>query len=212
MNQSQSIGSSIKCFKRSGGYQAIGTHFLIIMNFDSPEEEYYYNWLIELQNDGYIKSIQREPEYELYPEVRINDKPVLRASNYKPDFIVVWEEKARGVFFFTESCKFKSMITELKSKHFAHQNETEEYYSVVDVKGTFAARGNSSTIKFPIIQKQMYYRYNIYVNKIMPLHRKNGLFAKTFTPQKQSYTKKGELRKLSWKIVSLSEFIELKTK
>jgi hypothetical protein len=185
----------------------------MIMTFDSPEEEYYFHWLSELKDEGYIKDIQREPQYELYPEVKINDKIILRASVYKPDFIVIWTKKAKDVFYFTEDSKYKSILTELKSKHFAHYDEIQKYYySVVDVKGTFAARGNSSTIKFPIIQKQMYYRYKTYVNKIMPLHVKSGLFSRTFTPQKCSYTKKGELRKLKWKIKSLSEFIKETTK
>ena len=182
------------------------------MEFDSPEEEYYYKWIIELKNAGYVKSVQREPIYELFPEERIKDKVILRQSVYKPDFIVVWNENAKGIFFFTDTCNFKSIIVELKSKHFAHLNEQGEYYSIIDVKGTFAARGNSSTIKFPIIQKQMYFRYKIYVNKIMPLHPKNGLFAKTFTPHDCSYTKKGELRKLKWKIIGLSDFIKTKVK
>jgi len=179
----------------------------MIMTFDSPEEEYYYNWLLELKEKGYVHSIEREPEYELFPEVKIKDKVILRASIYKPDFIVIWEDKAKDIFYFTEDSKFKSIIVELRSKHFAHKDElTNKYYSVVDVKGTFAARGNSSTIKFPIIQKQMYYRYKIYVNKIMPLHPKNGLFASTFTPKDFAYTKKGKLRNLKWKIKTLSEF------
>jgi hypothetical protein len=181
--------------------------FLIIMTFDSPEEEYYYDWLTELKEQGYIHSIEQEPEYELFPEVKIKDKTILRCSMYKPDFIIIWEDKAKDVFYFTEESNFKSIIVELKSKHFAHKDKlTERYYSVVDVKGTFAARGNSSTIKFPIIQKQMYYRYKIYVNKIMPLHSKSGLFANTFTPKKFYYTKKGKLKTLKWKLKSLSEF------
>ena len=42
------------------------------MKFDSPEERHYYNWLIELQDLGYIKEIQSQPEYEIFTALSLD--------------------------------------------------------------------------------------------------------------------------------------------
>ena len=50
----------------------------------------------------------------------------------------------------------------------------------IDVKGEFAGRTNSTQYTFPIKQKWMYDKYQIYVNKIVP----SKLFKQTFEPAK----------------------------
>jgi hypothetical protein len=183
------------------------------ITFDSKEEEYYTQWLIELAEQGYIKEFHIQPEpYEIFPTVKLEfdgkEKSVMRGMTYTADFKIIWHKKAKDIFFFNEDTKISSFTKELKSRHFAqYSEECEAYVSIVDVKGTFASRHNSTLIKFPLIQKIMYHTKGIYINKIMPLHKVKGLFANTFTPKKYTLTDTGKIRKINWEVRTLEDYI-----
>lgn len=212
------------------------------MKFDSKEEKYFYDWLKELDSLGYIKDITDQPRFDLLDSVSINinkvnksrsyfineerekdgkkrklkskDYHLLRGLSYTPDFKIVWNEKARGIFYFLKGDTiYDTPITKYLKTRFLGHKKNGEHVTIIEIKGTFAARHNSTNIKFPLLQKFMYHYHNIYVNKIMPLHKKKGLFAKTFTPKTYLTTDKtNKKRKIHWKIKSVHNYLEEATK
>ena len=197
-----------------------------MMKFDSPEEKYFYDWLTELKAKGFVDKVIAEPKYNLLDPVEISVKKQLKASTkedklslmqgltYKADFLIIWkEEVARGIFCFCEEDVIQHKGKALKAMLLAKYNKDNNLYSVVDIKGTFAARHNSTTIKFPLLQKILYHLHGVFVQKVMPLHKTSGLFALTFTTQSYWYTeKKKQLRKTQWEKRSLADYLaKLKT-
>ena len=192
------------------------------MTFDSPEERYFYDWLTDLKAESFVEEVIAEPEYKLLDPVKIRTKKQLKTKvkeeesllmhglSYKPDFEIVWnEEKARGIFCFCEGDVLeKSFSKSIESMMVARKTADGKLVSTIDIKGTFAARHNSSTIKFPLLQKFLYNLKGIFVQKVMPLHKTRGLFASTFTPQSYWYTeKKKQLRKTKWIKLTLADYL-----
>jgi len=67
---------------------------------------------------------------------------------------------------------------------------------VVDTKGGFAGLNNNSAITFPIKQKLLWHKKEIYAQKIIP----RDWFAKTWIPKKCLITKLGKVSKSAWKL------------
>lgn len=147
--------------------------------FDSTEEDYFYEWLLELQNNSYIDYIHsNKKSYKLNKVVlakaKLKKKQVtlIKQKTYTPDFIIRFTEKARGIFFYDNGDEKSSLF-------YCHNNRRLCY---IDVKGSFT-RNLTSSITFPDRQLLMYTRHNIYVNKVIPIGKDDKcLFAKTFTP------------------------------
>jgi hypothetical protein len=89
------------------------------------------------------------------------------------------------------------------------------FFSVIDVKGNF--NQNDAWRRFSIDQKWVYQKYNIHVNKIIPMPRitKKGkaspasaLFMKTFLPQRILYTDKSlKERKINFKFRMIEDYL-----
>lgn len=197
--------------------------------------EWYFN---ELKENGFIKSIHREP-YSLkvtdkkklnryrYKESKngiqenIEEYLFLRDANYTPDYLIVWEEKARDYFF--------NMIDQpkrLDCPFMAQTSSQGDIISLCDVKPTAVGATfghNTSGYTFPIIQKVLFQFYGIYINKTVPIplvskgEIKSGnnvaLFTTTFVPNRYLLTDSGQqARKINYFVRSLKEYLSRREK
>jgi len=144
--------------------------------FDSTEERYFYDWLIELYNAGMIDWIYSERKtYRIVDEVRANRLVQLKTKSkiqsfvltkkrdYTPDFIFKFNEKALGLFYYDQHSGYKNR------PYFYCNNNRGIIY--LDIKGEFAGKLNSSAT-FPDRQSLMGTRFNIYVQKVIPFAKK----------------------------------------
>lgn len=194
---------------------------------DSREEEMFFEYLTELKDAGYITEIIYQPEsFELSPERCVGasvtkrndevDKSIVLAKKhlYTADFDVTWDESAHGLFYWQEGGVYpNNFYPYRKSSHdsfipfFAQQGS-----SLIDVKGEFIGRNNTSAITFPINQKWLLSQ-GVYVQKVVVSLTEKGIFARTFTPQsvvKSEVYKVGDKKgsgKLKYNYISLKEYV-----
>jgi hypothetical protein len=94
---------------------------------------------------------------------------------------------------------------DLYNRNFIFIAQRKTNFSVIDVNGTFAGPHNNSAVTFTLYQKWVYQKYNIYVQKIIP----DNLFKESFTPIKYLLTdKSGRARKIDYKTISISQYLE----
>ena len=183
--------------------------------WESDEEYHYYSWLTSLQGLGCIRNIDLKETFHLVPAKRIKlankEVSLLQKTDYTSDFTIVWHEDWKDKLFITENSdigkqNFKHV---LRHKHFAHKDKlTGYYYSVVDTKGDNGKRKQSSDYTFPVKRKMVMQKYNIFVNKIMPLDKKNGLFMNTFTPPTYLKTPTGRDKKINWDVKTATKYVD----
>lgn len=162
----------------------------INFDFDSNEEKYFYDWLIELYDLGYIDWIWAEKKtylitnevrsarvVQLKTKQRIEEFVLTKKRSYTPDFIFKFNENAYKFLYHDKEGGYSS-----RPFFYCNNNRGIIY---VDVKGAFG-RGLSSSATFPDRQSLMCQRFGIYVQKVIPYAnkpKKETLFLKTFTPQ-----------------------------
>lgn len=150
------------------------------ITFDSEEEYQFYLYLQELENEKLIFDIKHQVNRELIPKVDGTDgkkkKSLLRNLSYTSDFEFQWNQKAFDLGIVSKYPYVGKIFT------------ANQIGSIVDVKGKFVARNNNSGITFPVIQKVMMSRLNLYVQKIVP----EDLFRATFLPKPLWKTKTGK--------------------
>lgn len=193
--------------------------------------ELYSLWYFqELQEQGFIKRVDRECEsIEVLPDqFHIREKHwktkanitetyrVEQARTYTYDYRVVWTDKA--LYYFTEVWD-KEVPFKFGHPTFVSHIVDGEMVSYIDVKphANVQAKGSrvvSSAYTFPFVMKILLYRYNLYINKMIPIPMANGgfntaMFVVTFTPARYYYTDGGGmLRKVpKWNRQSLSIFL-----
>lgn len=158
--------------------------------FESDEERYFYEWLVELYDLGYIEWIYPDKKtYKIVNNVittrviqqKTKEKKELfiltKERKYTPDFIFKFNDKAKALLYHDNTGGYNSR------PYFYCNNNRGIIY--VDVKGSFGGKLNSS-ITFPDRQSIMCDRFNIYVQKVIPYANKPNkqtLFRDTFTPQ-----------------------------
>jgi hypothetical protein len=180
---------------------------------DSEEELFFCYWLEELKENGFIDSFERVTDsmsvyepfyYEYYKKTKkgpkLAKKILTRKLTYTADFQIKWNKKADGIFVMNS----EGLYPEKHSSYF-HCIPLSNFFSIVDVKGTFKNPKVHTSVTFPIIQKILL-SHGCYVQDVIPLGDK-GLFAKTFTPKKYLLTNTGKQRKIKWKVYTLEEFI-----
>ena len=171
--------------------------------FKSDEELYFSWWLDELKKHGVVLNWRYEHlPYLLSPAVDEvvggKVKNVLKAHSYTPDFEIMWSLK------YTDKVGIKLRKEGIMS-------------SIVDIKGEYARNFNDTA--FPINQKWMFYKYGLYVNKVIPVAGfrinskkqkvlKKCLFSETFTPKKYLLTATGKQRVIHWKVRTIEQFLE----
>ena len=176
------------------------------------KEELYFKWFAEeLLAYEVITGFKYHPKpFILSPamdfEVRNKTHPLskvkvislLQRHEYTADWILNWTPKLRGILWEPISSVHYENI-----KYFPflanYSKEKDIYYSVIDVKGTFAGLHNTTAVTFPLNQKWVWARYNVYINKVVTHPRvsktgknipSNAIFPLTFVPERFLLTDK----------------------
>lgn len=152
------------------------------IEFDSNEEVEFYQWLEEAKEAKLISDFKFHPKtftlapaavfhvrQQLPTKTKIVSRHLLQDCCYTPDFM------------FTATPDLQRVDHRLFSP------DNTEYW--IDVKGKFSIHNDEA--KFSVIKKWMYQRYEIFINKVIPVE----FFEKTFVPRQATRTKQtGKLR------------------
>ena len=158
------------------------------MTFDSNEEKFFYDWLLELQdnnlativtNDRKTFSICDEVIFDYEYEVQVGkkikvktiSKKLIKEKHYTPDFIFSLRE---GMGLDLSTYYQEKPLTDLVT--------SPDGLCYVDVKGAFT-RNLTSSITFADRQAMMLDKHDIYINKVIPYSKKACLFKNTFYPK-----------------------------
>jgi len=182
------------------------------IEFDSEEERLFYCYLRELKDVGFVDNFICQPdsfvlsenvEYQWTEKKKTKDvirnSTILQSHSYTPDFEIEWNEKAYGIFYYE---LFDGNKLD-KIPFVANKPKT----SVIEIKPSFDYQNMT---RLAIINMKMVYEiYDVYVQKVTPVGKKDCLFAKTFLPQEAMYTAKTkQLKKYKFETISLDTFIE----
>jgi hypothetical protein len=190
------------------------------IQFDSDEEMYFYWWLEELRQAGYIKEIIRDVEpFDLSSRLSITytvktqlktkikekekDITILHPHIYTADFKVIWADKAlhklhEPIFV------VGSNINILFYSNVVFPDPNGIVFSFFEVKPTYDQ--NNMTRLFTVNQKWVWDKFAVFINKVIP----EKLFSDTFTPMRYLTTNKsGKLRKIKFKVRTLEEYLSL---
>lgn len=164
---------------------------------DSLEEVSFIRWceeaikynLIEIDEQFYQPN-----SWTLFDGYKIQidgkNKTKLRPHIYSPDFKMKL------------TCNFIKLFPKIWSKFFWKTSQDDWVY--LDVKGRF---GNSSGRSFPIDQKWVLAKYNIFVGKIIP----EDLFISTWVPEKERYSDKRHIIREKYKnLKTIGEIVGVK--
>jgi hypothetical protein len=197
--------------------------------FPSAEEMYLWWYLKELYEAGYILDIVHQPEaFQLSDNVKLRyhgvikklkkgdvmgmkEFPFIRSHEYTADYRITWDETAQGIFIKWYDDIYKD------TGYFWARLINDEVVSYVDSKGSFTGRNNTSAATFPLNQKWVYDKYEIFVQKIVHVesHKKGmamkytGLFPETFTPVRYlTCDVSNAKRKIGYPVVLLDEYLK----
>lgn len=182
---------------------------------DSQEEIAVLMWLYELKKQGYIENICRAQSFQLSDPVEhtytyreqlktkekvVEKKQVLLNGHYyTPEFKVLLTQRGNNLLAWRKCINHNQK----HDKVFTSVWEEDEGSIVyIEVKPKWNA--NNMTRLFKLNQKWVFAKYGIHINLIIP----ETLFASTFTPKEYLKTSTGKIRKISWKIKTLEEFVE----
>lgn len=184
-------------------------------DFDSDQELYAYWYFEQLKEEGFINDIIHHPEpFELSESVnssyveklktkdKIVSEELLKGHLYTADFIVVWSDKAKGVFFdlLDGGTRFKKRSSQVL---FVGQVEGGDYLSVIEVKPLFDQ--NNMTRLAKINQKWVWDKHKYFINIMVP----EKWMKNTFTPYRYLITNKsGKPRKIKFEVRSLIEYLK----
>ena len=154
------------------------------ITFDSLDEIWMYEWLLDAKKAGLLKDFIYHPESILIvPEYKEGKKTILHKSTYTPDFILIGIAK--------------------KLKPYFRESADKKYW--IDIKGSFIVRGESKF--FVLMTKVLWYLHKIFINKVVM----QELCKKTFVPESIRYTDKTKQLRTAFKDCrSLDEFLKKK--
>ncbi len=150
--------------------------------FVSQEELHFYFWCADALAAGIVSAWSYQPRtFELAPKVTVPETVqmktktktvehfLLNPCSYTPDFLLVpgprWHLVAKSLY----SADGKGFW--------------------IDVKGKFGGQYGDD-VKFSLLQKWLYDKWRIYVNKVIPVN----FFEKTFVPGRAAIGKSGRER------------------
>ncbi len=160
--------------------------------FDSTEEWHFYHWTLEAGDIGIITAANYHPwKTQLGNSVVMKvprptkRKPngtrkihLLRAIQYEPDWAIGIDPKNN---------KFIDLniipLKKTESGHKPYEVNQNGGVLVIDVKGGFTKHQSQ---KFPVIQKWMFEKYGVFVNRIEP----KKFFKKFWVPRMAAFTEK----------------------
>jgi hypothetical protein len=181
--------------------------------YDSKEEIYFFWYLTELYNNGFIFQINYQPqtftladkqEYYWTQVLKTKTKQmlatILQGHDYTPDFLIIWSSRAQGILYNKSDDIFNFRKNVFVGKKYTYSQDV----SFIEVKAEF---GKYNSFRwFTINQKWVYQKFGIYIQMVKPI----SLFKKTFTPERFLFTDGGKQpRKLKYKPTLLEEFLRL---
>lgn len=186
--------------------------------FDSHEELYFYWWVKELMDNGYVKEFTPHPKsFPLssglsipYIEQmkKVENKELwynlIQPSVYTPDAQLTWTSKGENIFYFNldESSPNHFEENVCKDKKLLYLMISHGLNCFIEVKPIFDQ--NNMTMLARTNIKWVWENHETYVNMVIP----QKLFAKTFTPKRYlTSTKSNKPRKIHFKVQSLQEYI-----
>lgn len=156
------------------------------LSFDSTDEIFMYQWLLQLKQHNIIDQIVLQPEsFELSQKVThpITDKSLLRPHVYTADFKITFKNKHE---------KLKQLFN----------LDYQQYY--IQVKPGFD-RSNMTRL-FTINQKWIYQKFGVYIFKFQV----DKLFKKSFVPQFCRFTQKTKKQRDKYKqLLGIKQFLQL---
>ena len=178
---------------------------------DSKEEMYFVWYLEELKDLGYIKDFRRSRTYQLglpvtkkyiQPMMRVEDKikeqSISKGHSYTPDYIIWWEVESVGVL-----CTDLEDIFDKHKTKFICQREGDQYYSTIEVKGTYDQNNNARITG--ISMKWLMSKLGIFVSMV----KVPTIFEQTFTPHRYHLTDKTmKPRKISWVTKTIDQYVD----
>jgi len=187
-------------------------------DFQSQEELYFYWFLVDLYNAGYVSNVLYEPftynlsepvtkefitEKKLKTKVKVikGEETIQRGLVYTPDFVVHWTQKALGVFVETLNTKDKLMKGQSQNKFIGTIRGTD-VITVFEVKPDFDQNNMTRYTKVKI--NWLCQRENVFVNLV----KLPSLFKKYFVPTRFLITdKSAKLRKIKFNVRTMEQFI-----
>lgn len=178
---------------------------------DSFDEIFFLDWVFELMEMGYVKTVCRAETCQLSSPFnhhyfkalktrqRAEVQILLNKHVYTPEFYLEWDEKAKDIFFqyLDEPKKITLPVVA------QYSSENKVYYSLFEVKPKFDQQNMERLFK--INQKWVMQATGKFVN-LVKVHE---LFPKTFTPMAFLYTRTGKDKKINWSPISLIEYLKL---
>lgn len=162
-----------------------------IVEYPSDEEKYFAAWVEDAKKFGLIQYDKYQPKpFPLSPKIEYisrykkNGEPVMKhlmfGHEYQADWMIVWTDKATEIGLVTDM--MRSPMSPGLLLGYEYKGLIR---SVIDVKGGFQQND-----RFPLNQKWVYDKHNIYVNKVIPFSARkinSCLFSMTWTPQSYWY-------------------------
>lgn len=162
----------------------------------SNEERLFSYYCNELLETGWLDEVVEQPKtFPVFDGAfgfvynRGNDSIVkqdvklLKPQSYTPDFKLVWNKKAEGIFYWHDGMACDKNATTYRK---ANKNVYIPFYkreSWIDTKGSFVGQNNNSGITFPKNQALMWIAHEIFVQKIVVSYDEKSIFFRTFTPR-----------------------------
>jgi len=188
---------------------------------DSEPEMFVLDWLFELQDRGFIHSIQRGREMQLglglvhgYRKVTVMKRKtkeeqiiqtILDPHYYTPDFVVQWFPKALDIHIVSSVAQIS--YERLDGLFVSHPNVKQDvgqlYGTFIEVKPDHDYQDN--TRRFIVNQKWMWDCRKVFINLVKPFK----LYKSTFTPQAYLHTRKKKTeREIKWNIRTVDQYLE----
>jgi hypothetical protein len=179
------------------------------INWDSNGELHFKWYLDELIEKGFVEYYLIQPSSLLLSEKtdlfivkknNIDSTNLLHQHEYTPDFIIVWTELAKNIFY-TDSTNYNKKIP-FYANNRPNQYNIKSDFTIIEIKPSFDYK--NMTRLFTINQKWVYSKFNMYVQKITP----EKLFEQTFTPNAFLTTDKTTKdRKIKFKTKTIYQFL-----
>lgn len=199
-------------------------------------EIYFEWWLNELQEQGYIKSYDRESKvFQVFPSFLMHrmeykktilpkekEYTLLGETNYSYDYKIIWNPKA--IYLFHQPVDFSDLsvpqvMVYPKTFFLSHFNKDHNLFvSYCDVKPPGQAARFSGSLSsyhtFGLKQRALLWMHRIYINKTIPIPMAGAgktisLFPITFTPRRYLTTDGGtRSRKIKFPIYTLQDYVK----
>jgi len=187
------------------------------LKLDSDEEMYFYWWLKELKERGFIKHIELQPSpfslseslkssyiEQLKTKEKTSSEELMPKHIYTADVFIIWTEYALNKFTTLIDSKIKKTSSRSMQFIISQKNDKGDIYSFVEVKPSFDQ--NNMTRLAKLNQKWVYEKHGIYVNIVIPEKH----FNKSFTPARYFFTNKSKVaRTIKYKnVITIDTFFK----